>query len=249
MFMVSKKFRILLGIGIILLIGSTGGFFAWQNGLFSRDDGPVVKEGMPPLPKGYKDLNEDPAVVAGIPESTQEQYRKGFEELLATIQEHPDSFGAWFNLGSVKHFFGDYRGAEASWLYATDISPLQARSLMNLGDLYWNVFKDYERAEWAYLTALERQDASIDRIRAYRDLASLYRFSYTQKKSLAISVLRAGIESLDDNTELLALAGMWSWEDGMLAEAAGFYEQFLAKNPSHEQARKDLNQIRAQMKK
>ena len=232
---------------VIVILVAAGTFFAWQKNWFGLgSEGTVVlREDLPPAPAGYKTINEDPMVTAEIPADVAEKYRQGFEELVKTIGEHPDSFGAWFNLGSVKSVFGDYDGAEKAWLYATEISPSQARSLLNLGDLYRNKMKNYERAEWAYLTAIERHDFSVDPVMLYRELASLYRFSYSEKKDLAIPILEQGLGiGLEKNSELLALAGMWAWEDGDFEKAASFYEQYILQNSDQEEAKKDLERIR-----
>lgn len=230
---------------VIIALLAVGGFFAWQKGWIFSKDTTILRQDLPPAPAGYKTINEDSAVAAELPADAAEKYREAFQEILKTIGEHPDSFGAWFNLGSIKSIFGDYKGAEEAWLYATEISPLQARSLMNLGDLYRNKLKNYEKAEWVYLTAIERRDASTDPVMLYRELATLYRFSYTEKKEFAMPMLEQGIGSgAEDVSELLALAGMWAWEDGNFEKAAGFYEEYLVKNPNQEEARKDLNRIR-----
>ena len=239
--------RITVVFIIILVLVAAGTFIAWQKGWFGGNEEQtlVLREDLPPAPANYKSLNVDTAVTAELHEDDFVQYKKAFEELVATINEHPDSFGAWFNLGSVKSVFGDYKGAEDAWLYATEISPLQARSLMNLGDLYWNKLKNYKRAEWAYLTAIDRNDASVDPVILYRDLASLYRFSYAEKKDFAIPTLEQSLKiDTENNSELLALAGMWAWEDGQFEKAAGFYEQYLVKNPGQTEAKKDLERIR-----
>lgn len=246
MFLPMNK-KIIIGILAIVVLALGGIFFVWQKGLIFKKEAETVilREDLPPAPAGYKTINEDSTVAAEIPTDIAAKYREGFEELVKTIEEHPDSFGAWFNLGSVKSVFGDYKGAEEAWLYATNISPLQARSLMNLGDLYQNKLKDYQKAEWAFLTALERHDASVDPVSLYRELGSLYRNSYTEKKELAIPLLEQGLKiEVDNNSELLALAGMWTWEDGQFEKAAGFYEQYLVQNPNQEEARKDLERIR-----
>ena len=232
---------------VIVILVAVGTFFVWQKGWFGFGEGDtvVLREDLPPAPGGYKTIHEDPAVVAEIPIDVAVTYREGFEEIIKTIEEHPDSFGAWFNMGSIKSVFGDYKGAEEAWLYATEISPLQARSLINLADLYQNKLKDYKKAEWAYVLALERHDASVDAVILYRELASLYRFSYTEKKELAISILEQALDmNLGNDSELLALAGMWAWEDGNFEKATSFYEQFLAQNPDQEEAKKDLERIR-----
>ena len=48
----------------------------------------------------------------------------------------------------------------------------------------------------------------------------------------------------EDNSELLALAGMWAWEDGDFEKAESFYEQYLVLNPDQAEAKKDLERIR-----
>ena len=231
---------------VIIIIVAAGAFFAWQKEWFRGGEEPtiVLREDLPPAPAGYKTINEDSTIAAEIPPDVAVKYQEGFEELVKTIEEHPDSFGAWFNLGSVKNVFGDYKGAEEAWLYATEISPLQARSLMNLADLYRYKLKDYQKTEWAYTTAVERNDASVDPISLYYEFASFYRNSYTEKKELAIPLLEQGLKiEVDNNSELLALAGMWAWEDGQFEKAAGFYEQYLVLNPDQVEAKKDLERI------
>lgn len=242
-----NKRIVIIVIAFIILIAA-GAYFVWQKGWFGgnkEEEKIVLREDLPPAPAGYKTLHEDPTVSGEIPTDVAAKYRKGFNDLLKTIEEHPDSFGAWFNLGSVKSVFGDYKGAEEAWLYATEISPLQARSLMNLGDLYRNKLKDYKKAEWAYLTAIDRRDASVDPVMLYRELASLYRNSYMEKKDFAIPILEQGLKiEVEDNSELLALAGMWAWQDGKFEKAASFYEQYLVVNPDQAEAKKDLERIR-----
>lgn len=230
---------------IIAFILALGGYFLWQNGWFSFvSDTVVLREDLPPAPASYKTLNEDIAFASQIPAEIAQKYREEFAEIIKTIEQHPDSFGAWYNMGSIKSVFGDLKGAEEAWLYATEISPAQARSLMNLADLYHNKLKDYKKAEWAYVSAIERKDASVDGVTLYRELASLYRFSYTEKKELAISTLEQGLDAdLENSSELLALAGMWAWEDGQFEKAASFYERYLVLNPDQTEARKDLERI------
>ena len=171
---------------------------------------------------------------------------KEFKNILEKIQEHPDSLAAWTNLGSVKHAFGDYAGAEEIWLYATKLSPADSRSYLNLGDLYWNKLKDYPQAEWAYRSAIERDKSLVS---AYRDLASLYRFSYVEKKADAFSVLEEGIENNAESAiELLALGGLWAMEDGNVDLAIAYYEEYIKLNPENAAAKKDLEELRLRAK-
>ncbi|MEK7173872.1 MAG: hypothetical protein AAB710_02195 [Patescibacteria group bacterium] len=244
--MLNKK--LIIFFVFLLLIG--GSFAAWRfMPLTVENDTVTLREDLPPAPANYKALNEDPATVAELPEERLKQYRDEFAEVLKTIEEHPDSFTAWFNLGTIKSYLGDYTGAEEAWVYTGLLSPNQGRTHMNLADLYANKLHNYEKAEQEYLKAIEVEGGQLERTRAYRELSSLYRFSFADRKSRALDILRVGIESEQDNAELLALAGMWAWQDGLLKEAEEFYVKYLEQNPSQEQAEKDLAQIRQQMKR
>jgi cytochrome c-type biogenesis protein CcmH/NrfG len=112
---------------------------------------------------------------------------------------------------------------------------------MNLGDLYWHFLKDIEQAEWAYLEALEREPSLT---RGYWNLAELYRYSIEEKKEMATDVLLLGVENNpDDRAELYALAASWAREDDRIDDAITYYEAFLKLDPSHEQARLDLESL------
>lgn len=238
-----KKYFIAGVLVIVAFTAIAGGYYAW-NYWFSNGDTVVLRDDLPPVPKGYDTINKDEAISAEIPPDRVETYMKEFEEALTAVREHPDSFIGWMNIGAVKNTFGDYKGAEDVWVYAGVISPKQPRSFMNLGDLYWNKLKNYERAEWAYRSAIEREKTLTS---AYRDLASLYQFSYTQKKEQATDVLMEGAQANpDDAKELLALAALWAMQDGRINEAINYYEQYLILDPDNAVVQEDLARLRAQ---
>ncbi|PJE64562.1 MAG: hypothetical protein COU90_01845 [Candidatus Ryanbacteria bacterium CG10_big_fil_rev_8_21_14_0_10_43_42] len=237
------EIKIIGGIIIAGLFVWGGIFFLGNKNAEVPANGDGISMELPPKPSGYDILNKNDVIIAEIPEDRRVQYEDEFEETLQTITEHPDSFLAWMNLATIKNAFGDYEGAEKVWLYATEISPNQGRSLVNLGDLYWNKLKNYPRAEWAYIEAIDRDPVNA---RAYRDLASLYQFSYTEKKDMAINILLLGIENSPDNeVEFLALAGLWAWENGDITDAIGYYERYLELNPDDNVARADLVKLRS----
>ena len=248
----AKKKIIGIAVAVIGVSILGGGVFMWRanffsSGIDSGNENTDVVNTLPPAPEGYQELYKDETITAKLPEDFRKKYEEAFGETLKVLEEHPDSFIAWMDLGSIKSMFGDYKGAEEAWLYATAISKNQGRSLMNLGDLYWNKLKDYPKAEWAYRSVFEREGTSGERLPAYRDLAILYHNSYTEKHHLAVPLLRDGIEQAqldDDKAELLALAGLWSWEDKNLDDAIYFYEEFLKIRSDNEEARKDLERIR-----
>ena len=237
------EIKIIGGVIVVGLLIWGGIFFLRNNEPEAIDNGDGTSIVLPPKPSGYDILNKDDIITTEIPEDRKVQYEDEFKETLQTIMEHPDSFLAWMNLATIKNTFGDYEGAEKAWLYATEISPNQGRSLMNLGDLYWNKLQNFPRAEWAYLTSLDREPVNT---RAYRDLASMYQFSYTEKKDKAIDILLWGAENNpDDKSEFFALAALWAWENSDIANAITYYEQYLEINPDDEVARGDLAKLRS----
>lgn len=237
--------RIFIGIGIIILFA--GGAFLFWRGINPREGGIILREDLPPAPRDFDTLKENKEVVAGFSHNPEflEKFRKEFEITITNIKEHPDTFIGWMDLGVIKNVFGDYTGAEEAWLYAGLITPNQSRSFMHLGNLYWNILKDYEKAEWAYLSAIERGSPEVS-VAAHRDLATMYRYSYRGKKDVADDVLLQGVErNPGDKQELLALLAEWAMEDGEVEEAIGYYEAYLEENPVNEAAREDLRRLKA----
>lgn len=229
-------------VGIVLAVLVGGGWYIWDQGYLR--DGIKLRDDLPLAPKGYDSINKDSQVVSELPQDRQDKYMQDFQNTLKVIKESPDSQLAWNDLGVTKNKFGDYKGAEEAWVYATQITK-SANSpglYLNLADLYWNKLQNFERAEWAFRSAIEYDRATV---RAYRDLASMYRFSYAEKKDQAIPVLIEGIESgSSESVELLALAGMWAWQDGNIGDAIIYYEEYVKINPDNAAAKQDLEELK-----
>lgn len=237
--------RVLIAIGIVVLLA--GGAFLFWRGINPKEDSIILREDLPPAPKNFDKLKENKEVVAGFSHNPEflETFRKEFILTVTNIKEHPDTFIGWMDLGAIKSMFGDYKGAEEAWLYAGLITPNQSRSFFSLGDLYWNRLQEYEKAEWAYLSAIEKGEVALS-VAAHRDLATLYRYSYEAKRDLANDVLLQGIElNPDDKQELLALLAEWAKEDGEVEKAIGYYEEYLELNPTNEAAQEDLRRLKA----
>lgn len=243
----SRWKRVLLGLLAVIVLGA-GGWYIWDQGYLS--DSVKLRDDLPLAPKGYDTINKDPQVLSELPQDRQDKYMQDFQDTLNAIKEHPDSQLAWNDLGVTKNKFGDYKGAEEAWVYATELTK-GANSpglYLNLADLYWNKLQNFERAEWAFRSAIEYDRATV---RAYRDLASMYRFSYAEKKDQAIPVLIEGIEngSPEEAAELLALAGMWAWQDGDIDNAIIYYEEYVKLNPANEAAKSDLEELKKLQKR
>ncbi len=65
----------------------------------------------------------------------------------ALLAKNSQNFDAWMDVAILRKIGGDYRGAEAVWLYATQEWPTSYVAFHNLGDLYQNFLKDPVKAK------------------------------------------------------------------------------------------------------
>ncbi len=72
------------------------------------------------------------------------------KELLA---KDPMDFNTWIDLGTIHKMAGDYKGAEAIWIYASKQWESDVAHA-NLGDLYLNFLKDKTKAAASFQAAL-----------------------------------------------------------------------------------------------
>ncbi len=73
-----------------------------------------------------------------------------FTKMQRLLAADPRDFNAWLNLAILHKIAGDYRGAEAIWLYSTKVWPTSPIAYNNLGDLYQNFLKDPIKAKLYY---------------------------------------------------------------------------------------------------
>ena len=67
---------------------------------------------------------------------------------IALLAKNNQDFSAWMDLAILHKIGGDYRGAEAIWLYATKMWPKSSIAFSNLADLYQNFLKDPVKAKF-----------------------------------------------------------------------------------------------------
>ena len=95
-------------------------------------------------PNYRKPIIYDGSVSADVRAAIEAQFDKA-KKLLAT---NPNDFNAWLNIAILHKMAGDYRGAEAIWLYATKQWSTSPVAYSNLGDLYQNFLKDSAKAKF-----------------------------------------------------------------------------------------------------
>ena len=95
-------------------------------------------------PDYRKPIAYDGSVSTEVRAAIESQFDKS-KKLLAI---NPNDFNAWLNIAILHKMAGDYRGAEAIWLYATKQWSTSPVAYSNLGDLYQNFLKDSAKAKY-----------------------------------------------------------------------------------------------------
>lgn len=99
------------------------------------------------------------SITADLPVEARAAIAAHFEENKELLAKDPKNFNAWLDLAILYKIGGDYRGAEAIWLYATKAWPESPIPFNNLGDLYKNFLKDSVKATLYYEKAAKLQAA------------------------------------------------------------------------------------------
>ena len=92
-------------------------------------------------------------ISTDLPPEARTALTANFVEVKQLLIKDPADFNAWLDLAILYKIGGDYRGAEAIWLYATKAWPESPIPFNNLGDLYQNFLKDAAKAKFYYTEA------------------------------------------------------------------------------------------------
>lgn len=146
----------------------------------------------------YQILSINKAYFKYKDDFSEEKYQKTLDQLKQNkqkLKEKPQDPGAWFDFGYYKKLLGDKEGAKLAWEKAFEYNPKKFATSNNLGDLYVNPFKNYERAEFFYLKALElKPNYSV-----YYKLADLYQYKLKEKQDRIEPLLKEAIKKLPNN--------------------------------------------------
>ncbi len=247
--------RIVFGIGIlgaIIVVAAWYLFFGNKSNTSPKGEEPTVEDTIqntekpiePPvatlqLPPHYGVfIDNAPDMRAEFREAS----KKKFNEILETIQQHPDSLWAWLDLGSIKKSFSDFNGAEEVWMYATTIYPKHAVAYANLGQLYWHDKINYPKAEAMFLKAVAVDPTSVA---GYRDLADLYRYNYTTKKDQVDDIVLKGLKDNPEHPDLLSYLALYYFEVGDRENSIRIYRRLIQAVPGNQQAKEDLEDLEA----
>jgi len=87
-------------------------------------------------------------ITADLPAEARAAIEKQYAEVKTVLNKDKNDFNAWLSLAVLYKIGGDYRGAEAIWLYATKAWPQSPVPFGNLGDLYQNFLNDPVKAKY-----------------------------------------------------------------------------------------------------
>jgi len=197
----------------------------------------------PPTPAGYAELKGDGGVT--LNPSTRKELREKFIEVVNRLKTEPENSALWVDLGSIKYSFNDFAGAEVAWKYAVDINPLADVARMNLASLYQYKTPNFPEAERHLRQVIANRSPSV--LSAYGELFDLYRYRYTEKASLAPSVMLEVYREFPEQHAALKTLAWHYLEIGDKANARKYFEDFLAKVPDDASAKEERERLNAQL--
>lgn len=173
------------------------------SGVTTAGGGAKVTEPAAPAAPSAPDYRTPLAFSASTDAAVKLALQKQFDATVAILAKKSTDFSAWVNLGILRKTVGDYKGAEADWIYVTKLYPSSTVGFDNLGELYLDFLKDYPKAEANF-----KQSIKIDShdINAYQQLFSLYTtYGYKQGTSAAADLVAQGLKANPNSQTLLQL--------------------------------------------
>ena len=192
---------------------------------------------------------ERPIVIPDVFDAeTGKIIRERMEASISVLQNDQQNLNQWLSLAMNRKIIHDYEGAKEIWEFVAIVTPSNAISFGNLGELYHLYLKDYVRSEVNYKKALELEPENIS---YYRGLFELYKYSYRQNTNTAADILIKGLEEIPEHVELLVLLGHYYRDKGDAGNAKIYYERAVisARVSGNESLasliEKDLNKLSA----
>lgn len=175
-----------------------------------------------------------------LPQESIDKFTDRFLDAKNRIIQDEDDLEAWILLGSTKKQVGDYVGAEAAWIKAGEIRPLNSKSFNNLADLYTNFMQDYPKAEEAWFKAVENSKGESINSAFYRNFHYFYYYNlkdYTKAENILLEAINTNPTASD----LTATLGYFYKDQGDTEKAIEYFKKTLELNPDNEQVKNDLS--------
>jgi len=217
--------NIILGLILLLLIGGAVYYF-WPK--------------VPADP--FVNLFEFKIVKTDLTDFEKEKYQKQFEDAVTALTEQPDQLDGWLTLGRVKKNLGDFQGAELAWLKAGEVRPKNSISFGNLADLYTNFTKEYEKAESAYIQAIQNSLGEEHNSALYRNFYYFY-FYNLEDNQKAEAILKEGIENNSGSSDLLVLLADFYKKTNQPDKAIEYFQKALTLDPERVELKEEMDKL------
>jgi tetratricopeptide (TPR) repeat protein len=162
---------------------------------------------LPNTPAKQPSLSHEVVFTQELPNETEDRIRGNILINQEKLQKEPKDLETWLDLALQYKEAGDLEATEDVWKYLNEAFSGQETSLFNLGVLYHQDLKEYDKSEKSYREAIKRNPAySL----SYLGLHELYRYSYKQDTTLAVEILLEGMEQIPNDPNLpIALAAYY----------------------------------------
>ena len=146
-----------------------------------------------------EEIGNDPS-IKNFPPAAVEKNQNRLKELAATLRKDPKFWNAWMEVGQLKKFFNNYKGAVDAYEYVKVNSPEDPLVYYNLANLYGAYLGDYPKAEEYYLKAVSY---GPNEEYIYLGFAEFYRDFYKAKYDQIENLLLEGLKKVPNYTNLL----------------------------------------------
>jgi len=232
-----RKKQLLIIVIILAAVIIAGAVYYWQ----------LNKDVEPTEEISYQDLIVFEVKNDDLPQARQEEYFERFLRIRELINQNPDIFDLWLDLGGVHKLIGNYELAEKTWLYACQIRPKNSPAFANLGDLYANFIKDIQRSEQAYLVAIENSEGEFVNTVYSRSLFELY-FYYFEDYQRTEEFLFERLEKYPDEAEIYKLLSFFYSRSNQIDKAIEAYEKLIELDPGNIEAKNELAELKAKQR-
>lgn len=223
----TKKIQSL--IALVILLGAVGfsAYYYWP-----KNEEPAKEE---------NSLFEFKVINQNLTDLQKKKYQERFDRIVPLLKESPDQLDGWLELGMIKKYLGDYKGAEAAWFKAGEYRPKNSISFNNLADLYINFTKEYDKVEPVIRKAIENSMSEEKNAMFYRNFFYFYLDNLKDLKK-AEEIILEGIKN-NPKSDLLAVLANFYQSQGRINEAVDYYRQHLKIYPDDEIVKQEIQKL------
>lgn len=171
-----------------------------------------------------------------------EQLPENVRAAVEKLKTNPQDVDSYIIVASYKREQGKYDEAIKVYSAALEIRPTDTLLLMNIAELYERT-KQYAEAEEAYLKVIETNPRWVN---SYRNLVTLYRYNFTEKRNDIPKILELGLknnEGMGIDAEFIGQLAVYYQEFGPKEKAIEYYKKLIELDPKNETAKEELKKL------